>query len=216
MSENNKRAARVSYGLAWNPDPPVTVVALVTYAVAAGIYTILSWLGVIVLPVGIVSVSALFVAIGFGIPFAIWFGGWGLLIGYVGTFLGAGILAGTPVLLAIPFALVDWIQFGVPLLAYRGLASRLGLDPLGKDVYTIKGFVFFVIFCVILPNALGALYGISILRLGGLVPPQAFWPTVSAWWIGNMMVTLIIAPILLRVLTPVIERYGLATRGILT
>ena len=215
MTENTKKA-RASYGLAWNPDPPVTVVALVTYAVAAGIYTILSWLGVIALPVGIVSVSALFVAIGFGIPFAIWFGGWGLIIGYIGSFIGAGILAGTPVLLTIPFAMVDWIQFGIPLLAYRGLARKFGLHPLGKDVFTLKGFVFFLVFAVILPNALGSLYGIWILRLGGLVPPEAFWPAVSAWWIGNMIVTLIIAPILLRVLTPVIERYGLATHGLFT
>lgn len=216
MSVNSKRTARASYSLAWNPDPPVTVVALVTYAVAAGIYTILSWLGVIALPVGIVSVSALFVAIGFGIPFAIWFGGWGLIIGYIGSFIGAGILAGTPVLLTIPFAMVDWIQFGIPLLAYRGLAPKFGLHPLGKDIFTFKGFVFFLVFAVILPNALGSLYGIWILRLGGLVPPEAFWPAVSAWWIGNMIVTLIIAPILLRVLTPVIERYGLATHGIFT
>jgi len=207
---------KVEYGLKWNPNPPVVVVQLVTYAVAAGIYTILSWLGVIALPVGIVSVSALFVAIGFGIPFAIWFGGWGLVIGYIGSFIGAGILAGTPVLLTIPFALVDCIQFGIPLVAYRLLAPRFGLHPLGKDVYTLKGFAFFAVFAAIIPNGLGALYGISILYLGGLVPPDAFGAAVSAWWIGNMVVTIIIAPILLRVLTPVIERYGLATHGVIT
>lgn len=215
MSERMPRVA-TTYGLRWNPNPPITVVSLVTYAVAAGVYTILSWLGVIALPVGIVSVSALFVAIGFGIPFAIWFGGWGLVIGYIGSFIGAGILAGTPVLLTIPFAFVDWIQFGIPLLAYRLLAQRFGLHPLGKDVYSLKGFLFFLVFAVIIPNGLGALYGITILYLGNLVPPDAFWPAVSAWWIGNMIVTVIIAPILLRVLTPVIERYGLATHGVIS
>lgn len=204
------------YGLKWNPNPPITVVSLVTYAVAAGVYTILSWLGVIALPIGIVSVSALFVAIGFGIPFGIWFAGWGLVIGYIGSFLGAGLLAGTPVLLAIPFAFVDWIQFGIPLVAYRTLARRFGLHPLGRDVYTPKGFLFFLIFAVILPNGLGALYGVTILKLGGLVPPEAYWPAITAWWIGNMIVTIIIAPILLRVLTPVIERTGLACHGIIS
>ena len=206
----------VPYGLEWNPNPPVMVVSLVTYAVAAGVYTILSWLGVIALPLGIAGVSALFVAIGFGIPFAIWFGGWGIVIGYIGTFLGAGILAGTPVLLAIPFAFVDWIQFGIPLIAYRTLARRLGLDPLGRDVYTLRGFLFFFVFAVVIPNGTGSLYGFTILRAGGLVPPNAYWPGIAAWWVGNMIVTIIIAPILLRVLTPVIERYGLATRGVIT
>jgi integral membrane sensor domain MASE1 len=188
----------------------------VTYALAAGVYTILSWLGVIALPVGIVSVSALFVAIGFGIPFAIWFGGWGLLIGYIGTLLGAGILGGTPVLLAIPFGLVDVIQFGVPLIAYRLLAPRIGLHPLGRDVYTLKGLAFFCLFGALVPNGLGALYGISILSLGNLVPPAAFWPGVIAWWLGNVVVSLVVAPVLMRVITPVIERLGLATYGIVT
>jgi hypothetical protein len=49
-----------------------------------------------------------------------------------------------------------------------------------------------------------------------LVPADAYWPAITAWWIGNMIVTIIIAPILLRVLTPVIERYGLATHGVIT
>ena len=207
---------RSSYGPKWNPNPPITVTSLVTIAIAAGVYTILSWLGVIALPVGIVSVSSLFVAIGFGIPFALWFGGWGLVIGYIGTFLGAGILAGTPLLLAIPFGLVDWIQFGIPMIAYRALAPQLGLNPLGKDVYTLKGILFFAVFGCVVPNGLGALYGISILSAGNLVPPDAFWPAVAAWWIGNMVVSIVIAPILLSVLSPVIERSGLTSYGIVT
>jgi integral membrane sensor domain MASE1 len=190
--------------------------AVATFAVAAGVYTIMSWLGVIVLPGGIPGVSALFVAIGFGIPFAIWFGGWGLLIGYIGTFLGAGILGGTPLLLAIPFAFADWVQFGIPLVVYRLLAPRLGLHPLGKDIYTARGFVFFAVFGVVVPNGLGALYGITVLYLGNLVPRQAFWPGVLGWWLGNVIVSVVIAPVLLRVVTPVIERLGLTTYGLIT
>jgi len=204
------------YGLRWNPNPPVTVASLVTVALAAGVYTILSWLGVIGLPMGIVGVSSLFVAIGFGIPFVMWFGAWGLLIGYIGSFVGAGLLAGLPVLVALPFALVDIIQFGVPLLAYRLLAQRFGVHPLGKDVYTGKGLLFFFIFGGLIPNALGALYGITILMTVGFVPPDAWGIAVVGWWIGNVVVSLIVAPILLRVVTPIIERYGLATHGCIT
>jgi hypothetical protein len=205
----------MSYGLRWNPNPPLAVATLVTYAIVAGFYTILSWLGVIALPAG-VGVSMLFVAIGFGIPFAIWFGGWGLLIGYIGTFLGAGLLGGTPILLCIPFGFADWIQFGIPLLAYRLLAPRLGLHALGKDVYTLRGMAFFLIFGTILPNSLGALYGVSVLYLGNLVAPNAYWLTVLSWALGNLLVAIIIAPLLLRLLSPVVERLGLATYGILT
>lgn len=204
---------QVEYGLRWNPNPPITVASLVTYALAAGVYTILSWLGVIGLPMGIVGVSSLFVAIGFGIPFTLWFGVWGLLIGYIGSFLGAGLLSGLPFAVALPFALVDIIQFGVPLLAYRTLAKRFGVHPLAKDVYSGKGFLFFLVFGIVLPNLLGALYGITILLLVGFVPPDAWGIAVLGWWVGNMVVTAIIAPILLSTVTPIVERSGLAAHG---
>ena len=205
-----------SYSLAWNPDPPVTVGQLAAVAVAAGVYVILSWVGVIALPTGFFSVSSLFVAIGFGIPFALWFGGWGFIIGFLGGFLGAGLLTGTPLPVAIPFGFVDFIQFGIPLLAYRALAHRFGVDPLARDVYTRRGFVFFLLTAVIPNNLLGALMGVSILTWGGLIPSNAFIPSVTTWWIGNMIVNIVIAPILLRGLSSVVERLGLTSHGLLT
>lgn len=207
---------KIEYSLRWNPNPPVTVTQYVAIAASTGIYTILSWLGVIAIPLGFVGVSALFIAIGFGIPFALWFGGYGLIIGYVGTLLGAGLLAGVPLLISIPFGFTDWIQFGIPLLAYRTLAPRFGLDPVGKDVFTVKGFLFLLIFCVALPNLFGSIYGISVLVLGGLIPPEAFLVAQMGWYITNMIVIVIITPILLRGVSPIMERYGLTIRGIIS
>ncbi len=209
-------AARNRYSLAWNPDPPVTIARLVAVAVATGVYTALSALSVIALPIGIVGVSSLFIGIGFGIPFGNWFGAWGLLIGYIGTFLGASLPGGIPWLVAIPFSFVDWFQLGIPMLAYRALASRFGVDPMGKDIYSRKGFAFFVVFGGILPNAVGALYGLGVLSLAGLPPENGFWPAVFGWWAGNLFVSIIIAPILLRGLSSVVERYGLTSHGLIT
>ena len=207
---------RVKYGLKWNPNPPVTPAQFATIAAATGVYTILSWLGVIALPIGVVGVSSFYIAIGFGIPFALWFGGYGLLIGYIGSFLGAGLLAGVPLTIAIPFGFVDWIQFGIPLLAYRLLAPKLKLDPIGKDVFTVKGFIFFLIFCTTIPNYLGSLYGIWILYVGGLVPAEAFYVAQVGWWISNMIVIVIISSIVLKLVSPVLERYGLTIKGIIS
>lgn len=205
-----------NYSLAWNPNPPITVGQVVSVAVAAGVYVILSWVGVIALPTGFFSVSALFVAVGFGIPFALWFGGWGFVIGFLGGFLGSGLFTGTPLPVAIPFGFVDFLQFGIPLVCYRTLAKGFGLDPLGRDVHTKKGFIFFVLTTVIPNHFIGALLGVSILTWGGLIPPDAFWPSVLPWWIGNMIVTAVIAPILMRGLSPVVERLGLTIRGLVT
>lgn len=208
--------APVNYGLKWNPNPPVTVPQLVAYALATGIYTILAWLGVIGLPVGIAGVSALFVAVGFGVPFAMWFGLWGLVMGFIGTTVGAGILTGLPIPVALAFGVGDVILYGSLLLLYRGLAPRFGVDPIGRDVFTLKGFLFFFVVAANLPHILGGIYGTWLLYTVGFVPPEAIPLTFSGFWLGNVVVVTVIAPILLRLLGPVVERFGLTNYGWLT
>ena len=68
------------YSLKWSANPPLSLGQLVTFAIAAGVAIVLSWLGVIGVPGGAVGVSALYVAMGFLVPFILWFSGWGLLI----------------------------------------------------------------------------------------------------------------------------------------
>jgi hypothetical protein len=208
--------AQMQYGLKWNPNPPLTVPQLVAYALATGIYTILAWVGVIGLPVGVAGVSALFIAVGFGVPFAMWFGGWGLVMGFIGTAVGAGILTGLPIPVALAFGVGDVILYGSLLLMYRGLAPRFGVDPIGRDVFTPKGFIFFFIVAANLPHILGGIYGTWLLYTLGFVPPEAIPLTFSGFWLGNVIVVTVIAPILLRVLGPVVERFGLTNYGWLT
>ena len=190
---------------------------LVAVAVAAAVYTILSWLAIIALPSGVPVVSSVFLAIGFGIPFAIWFGGWGFVIAYIGNFVGAGLLSTPPLPLplALWFGTVDLIQLGVPMILYRTLAKRFGVSPIGKDVYTVRGFIFFVV-CAVLPNnIIGGLYGNYILVQGGIETPSTFLFGWFAWSLSNVVVTLVIGSVLLKTLSPVVERFGLTVRDAL-
>ncbi len=203
----------MQYGLKWNPNPPITVPQLVAIALAAGVYTILAWIGVIALPFQIPGISALFIAMGFGVAFTLWFGGWGLVIGFIGTAIGAGILSGLPLPVALAFGIGDIILFGSLLLLYRGLAPRFGVDPMARDVFTKRGIVFFLIIAAIIPHILGAIYGIGLLYLVGFVPKDLIVITFFGFWIGNMFVVMVISPILLKLLTPVVERQGLTSYG---
>ncbi len=203
--------AGIRYSLRFTGAPSLGQVVAV--AVATAVYTVLSWLAIIGLPTGIFGVSAIFIAIGFGIPFAIWFGGWAFVIAYIGNFVGAGLLLGTPINVAIPFGTVDLLQLGLPMILYRTLAPRFGLSAIGKDVFTPKGFIFFLL-CAVLPNnILGGLYGNLILFWGGLIPGDAVPPGWFAWSLSNVVVTLVIGSILLRGLGPVVERFGLTVRN---
>lgn len=188
---------------------------LVAVAVAAAVYTVLSWLGVIALPSVVLGVGTLFIAIGFGVPFAIWFGGWAFVIAYIGNFVGAGLLTGMPLPIAIPFGAADFIQLCIPMLLYRLFASRFGVSPIGKDVFTLRGFIFFLICAVIPNNIIGGLYGNFVLLANGQEPPNAFIWGWSTWSGVNIIVVLVIGSILLKTLGPIVERFGLTIRDAL-
>jgi len=204
------------YSLKWNPNPPLGVPQLVTYAIAAAVYTIIAWLGVIGLPMGFMSVSALYVGMGFLIPFVLWFSGWGWVIGVIGAIIGAGILAGMPVPIAIPFGLLELLVQVPLLIAYRTLAPKFGVSPIGKDILSGKGFIFFMVVAVILAQLWSAITGNVTLYLFGFVPADALVISITGWWIGNMVAVAVIGTTLLSTLTPVVERLGLTVRGIIT
>ncbi len=206
-----------TYSLKWNPNPPLGVPRLVTYAVAAAVYTIVAWLGVIAVPMGFVSVSALYIGVGFITPFTMWFSGWGLIIGWIGGVVGSGLLGGMPLALAIPFGVLLETSTKIPLLLfYRLLAPRLGVSAIGRDIFTAKGFVFYFVVVVVFIQLISSLTGNAILYSYGFIPADALPISIGSWWIGNMISVVVIGPIILGALTPVVERLGLTVHGIIT
>ncbi len=206
----------IKYSLRFTGWP--TLPQLVTIAVAAAAYTVLSWISLGTVPNPFSVVSPLFIAIGFGIPFGIWFGGWAFVIAYLGNFLGAGILSPQPLplLVALAFGTTDLIQLGLPMLLYRLFARRFGVSAIGKDVYTVRGFIFFLL-CAVLPNnIIGGLYGNLILAWGGINPWNTVVPGWIVWSATNILVTIVIGSVLLRTLGPIVERYGLTVRNALS
>ncbi|GCE31147.1 hypothetical protein KDA_66310 [Dictyobacter alpinus] len=192
-----------------------TLSQLVTVAVATAVYTILSWLTIALVPNPALGVSPLFIAIGFGIPFALWFGGWAFVIAYIGNFVGAGLMSGFPPIIAIPFGAADFIQLCIPMLLYRFFAYRFGVSPIGKDVFTKRGFLFFLV-CAVLPNnIIGGLYGNYILLNAGVETANQFIPSWITWAVVNIIVTTVIGSVLLAKLGPIVERFGLTIRDAL-
>jgi len=206
-------STRINYSLRFTGWP--TISQIVAVAVATAVYTVLSWIAVISLPAAYAGVSTVFLAIGFGVAFSLWFGGWGFVIGYIGNFVGAGLMAGFPLLVAAPFGVSDIIQLGLPMLLYRLFAARFGVSPIGKDVYTLRGFIFFLL-CAVLPNnIIGGLYGNFILVALAGNNPHLFMLNWFIWVLSNVVVTIVIGSILLSTLGPIVERFGLTIRDAL-
>jgi hypothetical protein len=205
-------STKIHYSLRFTGWPNLS--QLVTIAVASAVYTALSYFS-LQLPSPALGVSALFVGIGFGIPFALWFGGWAFVIAYLGNFVGAGLLSHLPILVSLPFGLTDFIQLGVPMILYRVLAPRFGVSSIGKDVFTLRGFIFFLLVAVIPNNIIGGLFGNFVLTATGITPPDQFILNWATWSVSNIMVVLVLGSILLSQLGPVVERFGLTVRDLL-
>ncbi|MBC8255541.1 MAG: hypothetical protein H8E35_16135 [Ardenticatenia bacterium] len=214
-----KEMEKQTYSLKWNPNPPLGAARLVIYAVAAVVYTVMAWRGMIALPTGFVGISALsiYTGIGFLTPCVMWFSGWGLVIGVIGGIVGAGMLAtGMPVVQAVPAGMVELVVQIPMLIGYRLVAPRLGVSPIGRDVFKAKGFVFFLVWPVIVTQLWSAISSNLMLHVMGLLPMDALSASVFEWWIGNMIATFVIGIIILGLLTPVVERLGLTAHGIIT
>ncbi len=200
-------STRVNYSLRFTGWPNLS--QLVAIAVATATYTVLSYLSLTFIPTPFKGLGTIFFPIIFGLPFALWFGGWAAVVAYIGNTLGAGIMLGTPLHQAFAFGVADLIQLCIPMLLYRLLAPRFGVSPIGKDVLTVRGFLFYAVVGVLPWNILGGLYGTSMLIAFSFVPHDAFWLTWATWSISNIVLLLVAGSIVLSQMGPIVERAGL-------
>jgi integral membrane sensor domain MASE1 len=102
------------------------------------------------------------------------------------------------------------------LIFYRGVLSKRGIDPLGRDI--LKGGMaafWYAVWVMGITNIIGGMWGVWTLTWLGFVPLKAYWLGASLWIIGDAIV-LLIAPFLITFLTPIVRRYGLLAKGLLS
>ncbi len=145
------------------------------------------------------GVVTFYFAVAFMIPFALWFGPLGAAAAYVGCFFGSGIPAGLPWEANLYWSLADLWQVLIPLLAFMFLKADIGLK-------SKRDFGVFLVFGVVLNNLVGALWGSGMFVLSGQFVYGDFWGLFTNWFLGNMLVTVLIAPLLLRFITPVFKK----------
>jgi hypothetical protein len=171
------------------------------------INTVLARFAVIAVPFGNVpGVSSLYFAVAVMILFTLWFGGYGAVAAYVGTFIGAGVLSGMPPAVIWYWSLAGLWQVLIPLVALRMLNVDTGL---GKR----RDIMIFAIFGIIVNNAFGALWGAVTLAIGNGIAWAQVPPAFFAWFIGNVIMTALIVPLALRHLTPKIAKSKVFVRN---
>jgi len=147
----------------------------------------------------------LYLPVAFIIAFALWFGGWGVVAAYVGCFIGTGLLGGVPVDVNLYWSLVDVWQVLIPLAAFKTFDADIGLK-------TKRDFLIFLIFGWLLNNVVGAGWGASMLAIGGISSWNEVSSIFTGWLISNLIVTIVITPLLLRYITPRIQKAGVLVK----
>jgi len=142
------------------------------------------------------------------IPFALWFGGWGVIAAYVGCLIG-GVIKGVPLVFALPWVINDIFMTGIPLIAFRYLKADV-------ELVTKRDWVIFIVFGMVVNSLVACSWGTVIPVYFGLWPALA----VPVIWVQYLVMSLIligvIAPIILKTLTRYARRTGAITEGIFT
>ena len=113
--------------------------------------------------------------------------------------IGAGILADMPFSLNVIWSLADLWQVVIPLLAFSYFKVDIRLR-------TKRDIGIFFIFACMLNNLIGALWGSLSLTLSKEIPWNEFTATFGGWFIGNLLATIIIVPLILRYISPYISQ----------
>jgi signal transduction histidine kinase len=108
----------------------------------------------------------------------------GVALGALLTNLGVG----APPLVALGIALGNTLEGVVGAWALRRLTG--GLPWLGR----VRDVLAFIGAAAMASTLISATLGVASLALGGVVPAAAIVPTWSAWWVGDVMGDLIVAP----------------------
>ena len=145
------------------------------------------------------GVSSMYFAVAFMIVFALWYGIWGAFSAYLGCIIGAGILADVPFSLNVAWSLADLWQVVIPLAAFAYFKVNIRMR-------TKRDIAIFVIFACVLNNLVGALWGSLMLITNGVIQWTEFFVTFEGWFIGNLIATLVIIPLLLRYITPYVQQ----------
>jgi hypothetical protein len=152
------------------------------------------------IPGTVAGIAYIYPAVAVMILCTLWFGGYGAFAAYVGTFIGAGLLATDSLANNIPvaalWAVAGLLQVLIPLVAVRSFGVDLTLEK-RRDVSIL------ILFGVVINNLVGAAWGAWTL---GLVDAGAIGSTFSTWLIGNVIVTLLVVPLALKLITPKIQK----------
>lgn len=173
---------------------------VVTIAVLAALTAVLDMFGVLGLPVGILSVSSFYFASAFYLLFVEVFRWKGAIAIYIGLLLASIFTTGFSVMpLLLAWGNVVCNVFVVVLM------KRLGNDYQCNSVGKVVSEVILLMIAPVI-SALWVLGGYVVF---GIMPLSGLAAAVFGWWVGGVMVNLIISIPIMKFVMPLYKRFSL-------
>jgi len=131
--------------------------------------------------------------------FTLWFGMYGAIAAYIGGFFGAGLFSGMPATGVVYLSFANLWMVLVPLVAFRIFDVKVEIES-RRDLFHL------VLFGGIINNIVAAAWGSLSLAMGGIIGWNQVMTAFLPWLLGNVIATIIIAPLVLHHYTDRVSR----------
>jgi integral membrane sensor domain MASE1 len=180
------------------------IVHVVMLALFTGIGIVVGTLGSLAVPLGFVSAfwpGQAVQSIG-----AIWFGWWGGIAAALFPLISNSLSGSAPLPVSIAYIPANLLQAMIAGWAFR----KLRADPRLKSG---RDWGIWILWGALVPNAIGAAWGSTMLVAFGLITQAAQLTTFIGWFIGNSVPTIILGSLVLKFVSPLVVKSKAFCKG---
>jgi len=180
------------------------IVHIVMLALFTGIGIVVGTFGSLALPIGFVSAfwpGQAVQSIG-----AVWFGWWGGIASGLFPMISNALSGSAPLPVSMAYLPGNILQGIIAGWAFRQFSAHPSLEK-GRD------WVIWILLGALVPNAIGAAWGSTVLRMFGMITPAAHLVTFAGWFIGNSIPTIILGSLILKFVSPLVIKSKAFCKG---
>ncbi len=180
------------------------IVHVVMMALFTGIGIVVGTFGSLAVPIGFVSAfwpGQAIQAVG-----SIWYGMWGGIAGFVFPLISNAMSGSAPLPVSLAYIPANFVQGMAAGWAFRAFKCHPALK-------TTKDWLVFTFIGIIAANLFGAAWGSTVLRLFGLITPEAHLVTFAGWFVGNTVASWILGVLLLKFISPLVVKTKAFCKG---
>ncbi len=177
---------------------------VVALALFTGIGIVVGTFGSLAIPIGFVSAfwpGQAIQAVG-----SVWYGMWGGIAAFVFPLLSNAMSGSAPLPISMMYIPANFVQG----MASGWVFRQYKLDPRLNSWQDWAGFT---LVGILAANAFGAFWGTWVLRLNGLITPEAHLVAWAGWFMGNSVASWVLGALMLKFISPLVLRTKAFCKG---